>query len=147
MDFINQEWIAVSEKMPEPMPGGEAREVLITVENKAEGYSDVYKGFYEFGTWWTQWCHGCSKVSDVFDGDDLEVTAWMPLPKPWVSPKKPKLINCEDTVRALSKAMPTMMSPDGSHPSDEAINVACEAFADAIRIVEEMPDCGGKTNG
>ena len=70
-------WIPCSERLPE-----NDNEVLITVWDAEDDYVEVYKGFYQGHEWWTQWCHGCSKIKDEPCGANI-VTAWMPLPEPW----------------------------------------------------------------
>lgn len=49
------------------------------------------------------------------------------------------LISRWDVIEALSKAMPTLNSPDGSHPADHDIQVADEAFVDAMTIIHWLP--------
>lgn len=71
-----QRWIPVTERVPED----DRKEYLITVLDKEDGVSEVYKGFYQDDEWWTQWCHGCKRVSEETCGDNV-VTAWMELPK------------------------------------------------------------------
>ena len=72
-----QRWISCSERMPE-----NDNEVLITVWDAEDDYVEVYKGFYQGHEWWTQWCHGCSKIKDEPCGENI-VIAWMPLPEPY----------------------------------------------------------------
>ena len=72
-----QRWIPVTERLPE-----NDNEVLITVWDAEDDYVEVYKGFYQEHEWWTQWCHGCSKIKDEPCGENI-VIAWMPLPKPY----------------------------------------------------------------
>lgn len=72
------EWILARERTPED----NEEEYLITVLDRDDGVSEVYKGFYTDGEWWTQWCHGCKKISDESCGDNV-VVAWMELPKPY----------------------------------------------------------------
>ena len=67
-------WIPCSERLPE-----NDNEVLITVWDAEDDYVEVYKGFYQGHEWWTQWCHGCSKIKDEPCGENI-VIAWMPLP-------------------------------------------------------------------
>lgn len=76
-------WINANEIVPVSPDGGENPEVLISVIDRTEGYSDVYKGFYEGGEWWTQWIHGCKKISEEKTAENIEVVAWAPLPKPY----------------------------------------------------------------
>ena len=71
-----QRWIPVTERVPED----DRKEYLITVLDNEDGVSEVYKGFYQDDEWWTQWCHGCKRVSEETCGDNV-VTAWMELPK------------------------------------------------------------------
>ena len=70
-------WIPCSERLPE-----NDNEVLITVWDAEDDYVEVYKGFYQGHEWWTQWCHGCSKIKDEPCGENI-VIAWMPLPEPY----------------------------------------------------------------
>ena len=72
-----QRWIPVAERLPE-----NDNEVLITVWDAEDDYVEVYKGFYQGHEWWTQWCHGCSKIKDEPCGENI-VIAWMPLPEPY----------------------------------------------------------------
>ena len=72
-----QRWIPCSERLPE-----NDNEVLITVWDAEDDYVEVYKGFYQGHEWWTQWCHGCSKIKDEPCGENI-VIAWMPLPEPY----------------------------------------------------------------
>ena len=72
-----QRWIPVTERLPE-----NDNEVLITVWDAEDDYVEVYKGFYQGHEWWTQWCHGCSKIKDEPCGENI-VVAWMPLPEPY----------------------------------------------------------------
>lgn len=72
-----QRWIPVTERLPE-----NDNEVLITVWDAEDDYVEVYKGFYQGHEWWTQWCHGCSKIKDEPCGENI-VIAWMPLPEPY----------------------------------------------------------------
>lgn len=72
-----QRWIPVTERPPE-----NDNEVLITVWDAEDDYVEVYKGFYQGHEWWTQWCHGCSKIKDEPCGENI-VIAWMPLPEPY----------------------------------------------------------------
>lgn len=72
-----QHWIPCSERLP-----GNDNEVLITVWDAEDDYVEVYKGFYQGHEWWTQWCHGCSKIKDEPCGENI-VIAWMPLPEPY----------------------------------------------------------------
>ena len=76
-----QRWIPVTERLPD-----NDDEVLITVWDAEDDYADVYKGFYQDHDWWTQWCHGCSRIKDEQCGKDI-VIAWMPLPEPWKGEK------------------------------------------------------------
>ena len=71
---VKPQWIPCSERMPE-----NDNEVLITVWDAEDDYVEVYKGFYQGHEWWTQWCHGCSKIKDEPCGENI-VIAWMPLP-------------------------------------------------------------------
>lgn len=70
-------WIPVTERLPE-----NDNEVLITIWDAEDDYVEVYKGFYQGHEWWTQWCHGCSKIKDEPCGENI-VIAWMPLPEPY----------------------------------------------------------------
>ena len=70
-------WIPCSERLPE-----HDNEVLLTVWDAEDDYVEVYKGFYQGHEWWTQWCHGCSKIKDEPCGENI-VIAWMPLPEPY----------------------------------------------------------------
>lgn len=70
-------WIPCSERLPE-----NDNEVLITVWDAEDDYVEVYKGFYQEHEWWTQWCHGCSKIKDEPCGENIAI-AWMPLPGPY----------------------------------------------------------------
>ena len=72
-----QRWIPCSERLPE-----NDNEVLITVWDAEDDYVEVYKGFYQGHEWWTQWCHGCSKIKDEPCGENI-VIAWMSLPEPY----------------------------------------------------------------
>ena len=72
-----QRWIPVTERLTE-----NDNEVLITVWDAEDDYVEVYKGFYQEHEWWTQWCHGCSKIKDEPCGENI-VIAWMPLPEPY----------------------------------------------------------------
>ena len=72
-----QRWIPVTERLPE-----NDNEVLITVWDAEDDYVEVYKGFYQGHEWWTQWCHGCSKIKDEPCGENI-VIAWRPLPEPY----------------------------------------------------------------
>ena len=72
-----QRWIPVTERLTE-----NDNEVLITVWDAEDDYVEVYKGFYQGHEWWTQWCHGCSKIKDEPCGENI-VIAWMPLPEPY----------------------------------------------------------------
>ena len=72
-----QRWIPVTERLPE-----NDNEVLITVWDAEDDYVEVYKGFYQGHEWWTQWCHGCSKIKGEPCGENI-VIAWMPLPEPY----------------------------------------------------------------
>ena len=72
-----QRWIPCSERLPE-----NDNEVLITVWDAEDDYVEVYKGFYQGHEWWTQWCHGCSKIKGEPCGENI-VIAWMPLPEPY----------------------------------------------------------------
>ena len=71
---VKPQWIPCSERLPE-----DDNEVLITVWDAEDDYVEVYKGFYQGHEWWTQWCHGCSKIKDEPCGENI-VIAWMPLP-------------------------------------------------------------------
>lgn len=77
-----QRWAPVTERLPE-----NDNEVLITVWDAEDDYVEVYKGFYQGHEWWTQWCHGCSKIKDEPCGENI-VIAWMPLPEPYRGGKK-----------------------------------------------------------
>lgn len=70
-------WIPCSERLPE-----NDNEVLITIWDAEDDYVEVYKGFYQGHEWWTQWCHGCSKIKDEPCGENI-VIAWMELPDPY----------------------------------------------------------------
>ena len=84
-----QRWIPVTERLPEndnEVPEND-NEVLITVWDAEDDYVEVYKGFYQGHEWWTQWCHGCSKIKDEPCGENI-VIAWMPLPEPYQGGEK-----------------------------------------------------------
>lgn len=49
------------------------------------------------------------------------------------------LIKRADAIKALGEAMPQMSTPDGCGWNDWETHIACEAFADAIKIVEAIP--------
>ena len=76
-ELDEQRWIPVTERLPE-----NDNEVLITVWDAEDDYVEVYKGFYQGHEWWTQWCHGCSKIKGEPCGENI-VIAWMPLPEPY----------------------------------------------------------------
>ena len=40
---------------------------------------------------------------------------------------------------AIAELMPSLLSPDGSHPADEAIYAAQEMCVDAMQVVHEFP--------
>ena len=71
-------WIPVSESLPDD----EEKEYLVTILDRDDDVCEVYKGFYQDGKWWTQWCHGCLELEKEPCGDNI-VTAWMPLPEPY----------------------------------------------------------------
>lgn len=77
-------WIPVTERLPE-----NDNEVLITIWDAEDDYVEVYKGFYQGHEWWTQWCHGCSKIKDEPCGENI-VIAWVPLPEPYRGGEKAK---------------------------------------------------------
>lgn len=74
---MNQ-WISVDIALPPARECAGSEEVLILVKDE-EGDSEIYKGFYEDGEWWTQWCHGCGRLSET-SSIPVNVTHWMPLP-------------------------------------------------------------------
>ena len=76
------QWIPCSERLPE-----DDNEVLVTILDREDDYVEVYKGFYEDGEWWTQWCHGCLRLKKEPCGDNV-VTAWMQLPKAYEAERK-----------------------------------------------------------
>lgn len=73
-----QGWIPCSSRLPDD----EEKEYLVTILDRDDDVCEVYKGFYQDGKWWTQWCHGCLELEKEPCGDNI-VTAWMPLPEPW----------------------------------------------------------------
>lgn len=73
-----QGWIPCSERLPDD----EENEYLVTILDRDDDVCEVYKGFYQDGKWWTQWCHGCLELEKEPCGDNI-VTAWMPLPEPY----------------------------------------------------------------
>ena len=44
----------------------------------------------------------------------------------------------EDALNALAKAMPALTTPDGSGESDHDIQLADEAFVDAMQVIHEV---------
>lgn len=75
MSAMNANWILCDERLPE-----DSIECLITILDREDGVSEVYKGFFQDGEWWTQWCHGCKRIIDEKCGDNI-VIAWADLPK------------------------------------------------------------------
>ena len=69
------QWIPCNERLPED----EENEYLVTILDRDDDVCEVYKGFYQDGKWWTQWCHGCLELEKEPCGDNI-VIAWMPLP-------------------------------------------------------------------
>ena len=49
------------------------------------------------------------------------------------------LISRQAAIDAIAKMMPQSLTPDGSHPADEEIFIAQEAFADCIKTIEILP--------
>lgn len=49
------------------------------------------------------------------------------------------LIRRDDAIDALSKAMPSLTTPDGCGQFDREIYVAQETFVDAMQIIHDMP--------
>ena len=49
------------------------------------------------------------------------------------------LISRQTAIDAIAKMMPQSLTPDGSHPADEEIFIAQEAFADCIKTIEILP--------
>lgn len=96
------EWIPVTERLPK----SEDTECILCIrsvehygrgKNKAHTYWDIQSGFYDGSDWYTDWYHGCHRVADENEkyknglGEQGEVVAWMPSPKPW-NPTTDKLI-------------------------------------------------------
>ena len=48
-------------------------------------------------------------------------------------------ISRQAAIDAIAKMMPQSLTPDGSHPADEEIFIAQEAFADCIKTIEILP--------
>ena len=49
------------------------------------------------------------------------------------------LVSRQAAIDALSKAMPSLTTPDGSGQFDREIYVAQETFVDAMQIIHDMP--------
>lgn len=71
-------WVPVEKGLPKD----KEKEYQISVYDRNEDISTVYKGFYSDEEWWTQWCHGCKRISD-YKSENLVVTAWKPLDEPY----------------------------------------------------------------
>lgn len=121
------DWIDVQYDMPPKGEHGDPNpEVLITVYDHETGRSDVYKGFYQDGSWWTQYVHGCKRIEDNLDGENLEVTGWMPLPEPfkrhiWFAVQKTREGSWDN----------------GSHKFKEASNMLKEQGYGLIAVINE----------
>ena len=50
-----------------------------------------------------------------------------------------KLISQQAAIEALAKMMPSLITPDGSHPADAEIFKAQEMLVDCIKTIEELP--------
>lgn len=49
------------------------------------------------------------------------------------------MISRQAAIDALAKAMPSLTTPDGSGAFDHDIQIADEAFVDAMQIIQELP--------
>ena len=84
-----QEWISVDDRLPEP----EQDVILCTREIETYGkhhekkkiYRNIYMGYFDGDEWLTSYCHGCEyifRMNEKYPNETIEVTHWMPLPKP-----------------------------------------------------------------
>lgn len=84
-----QEWISVDDRLPEP----EQYVILCTRETETYGkhhekkkiYRNIYMGYFDGNEWLTSYCHGCEyifRMNEKYPNETIEVTHWMPIPKP-----------------------------------------------------------------
>ena len=84
-----QEWISVDDRLPEPKQDV----ILCTREIETYGkhhekkkiYRNIYMGYFDGDEWLTSYCHGCEyifRMNEKYPNETIEVTHWMPLPKP-----------------------------------------------------------------
>lgn len=52
---------------------------------------------------------------------------------------KEDTISRQAAIKALSKEMPSLTTPDGTGPFDHDIQIADEAFVDAMQIINDLP--------
>ena len=50
-----------------------------------------------------------------------------------------EMIYKQDAINALAEAMPKLTTPDGSGEFDREIQIADEAFVDAMQIIHNLP--------
>lgn len=82
-------WISVKDRLPED----DQEVILCTRETETYGkhrekkkiYKNIYIGYFDGYEWLTSYCHGCEyifKMNEKYPNETIEVTHWMPLPKP-----------------------------------------------------------------
>ena len=84
-----QEWISVNDRLPDT----DQDVILYTREIETYGkhhekkkiYRNIYKGYFDGEEWLTSYCHGCEyifRMNEKYPNETIEVTHWMPIPKP-----------------------------------------------------------------
>ena len=83
------QWISVKDLLPET----DDEVILCTRETETYGrhrekkkiYRNIYMGYFDGEEWLTSYCHGCEyifRMNEKYPNETIEVTHWMPIPKP-----------------------------------------------------------------